>query len=415
MRPTFCAVRTVIRSAAVLDTSEMRFTEPDFVVVEDGVIVAVDDGPVPSGDVVIDAAGRFLLPGLVDAHVHFRLATFDFHTLAAWSEVEFGIVMAKLAEATIERGFTTVRDLGGEVTGLMRAITSGATLGPRIVRAGRMLTQTGGHGDAIGGDREVPSCGCALGVDVFSIVADGPGSVRKAARHLLREGSEFLKVHVSGGVASPSDPLESVQYTPKEITAAVIEAQHRGTYVAAHAYSPESIRMAVDHGVTSIEHGNLLDADTATQMADAGAVLVPTLVTYHAMRELGAELGLPRRNQEKNAVVYDAGLASIEHAVAAGVVMGFGTDLIGESQSMQTRELTIRADVQPATDILVSMWVVNPRLCRLEGRIGTITPGAFGDLVISRVDPLQDLGRFADTTTSLSHVIQGGRVVVDRT
>jgi imidazolonepropionase-like amidohydrolase len=393
----------------------MRFIEPDFVVVEDGVIVAVDDGPVPSGDVVIDAGGGFLLPGLIDAHVHFRLATFDFHALAAWSEVEFGIVMAKLAAATVERGFTTVRDLGGEVNGLMRAIASGKTAGPRIVRAGRMLTQTGGHGDTIGGERDVPDCGCSLGADAFSIVADGPDSVRKAARHLLRDGSEFLKIHVSGGVASPSDPLESVQYTPEEVAAAVTEARHRGTYVAAHAYSPESIQMAVEHGVASIEHGNLLDADTASRIADADAVLVPTLVTYHAMRELGARLGLPRRNLDKNTVVFDAGLASIEHAVAAGVEMGYGTDLIGESQLMQARELTIRAEVQPAADVLRSMWVVNPRLCRLDGRIGTITPGAFGDLVISRIDPLEDLGRFGDTTVSISHVIQGGRVVVDRT
>ncbi len=210
------------------------------------------------------------------------------------------------------------------------------------------------------------------------------------------------------------DPLESVQYTPEEIAAAVTEARHRGTYVAAHAYSPESIQMAVDHGVASIEHGNLLDADTARRIADADAVLVPTLVTYHAMQELGARLGLPRRNLEKNTVVYDAGLASIEHAVATGVEMGYGTDLIGESQVMQARELTIQAEVQPAPDVLRSMWVVNPRLCRLDGRIGTITRGAFGDLVISRIDPLEDFARFADTTVSLSHVIQGGRVVVDR-
>jgi imidazolonepropionase-like amidohydrolase len=405
----------VIRSAAVLDTSAMRFDERDFVVVEDGVIVAVGGGSAPSGDVVIDAGGGFLLPGLIDAHVHFRLATFDFRALAAWSEVEFGIVMAKLATATLERGFTTVRDLGGEVTGLMRAIASGSTPGPRIVRAGHMLTQTGGHGDAAGAARPVPHCGCALDMDVFSIVADGPDAVRKAARHLLREGSEFLKIHVSGGVASPSDPLDSVQYTPEEITVAVTEAQHRSTYVAAHAYSPTSIRMAVDHGVTSIEHGNLLDADTARRMAAANATLVPTLVTYHAMQELGADLGLPGRNLEKNASIYAAGLASIEHAVAANVTMGFGTDLIGESQPMQARELTIRAEVQPAADILRSMWLVNPRLCHLEGRIGTITPGAIGDLVISQVDPLEHLSRFADTTTSLNHVIQHGRVVVDRT
>jgi imidazolonepropionase-like amidohydrolase len=133
------------------------------------------------------------------------------------------------------------------------------------------------------------------------------------------------------------------------------------------------------------------------------------------MQELGADLGLPARNLAKNAVVHEAGLASIEHAVAAGVTMGLGTDLIGESQRMQARELTIRAEVQPAADVLRSMWVVNPGMCHLDGRIGTIAPGAFGDLVVSRVDPLQDLARFADTTASLSHVIQAGRVVVDRT
>lgn len=404
-------MRTVIRSAAVLDTATMSYSEPGAVVVEDGVIVAVGDGPAPAADVVIDAGGRYLLPGLIDAHVHFRLATFDFRALAGWSEVEFGIVMAGLAAATVERGFTTVRDLGGEVTGLMRAIAAGRTLGPRIVRAGRMLTQTGGHGDAAGGERDVPSCGCALGADALSIVADGPDAVRKAARHELRGGSDFLKVHVSGGVASPSDPLESVQYTPEEIATAVTEARHRGTYVAAHAYSPESIRMAVDAGVHTIEHGNMLDADAAGSIAAVDAVLVPTLVTYYAMQELGGRLGLPRRNLEKNAVVFEAGLASIELAAAAGVTMGYGTDLIGESQGMQARELTIRAEVQPAVDVLRSMWVVNPRLCRLDGRIGTITPGAHGDLVISRVDPLEDLAGFADTTTSLTHVLQAGRVV----
>jgi imidazolonepropionase-like amidohydrolase len=248
----------------------------------------------------------------------------------------------------------------------------------------------------------------------FSIVADGAEAVRKAARHNLREGSDFLKVHVSGGVASPSDPLDSVQYTPDELEAAVTEAEHRGTYVAAHAYSPEAIQQAVAAGVHSIEHGNLLDQPTARQMADSGSVLVPTLVTYEAMNQLGEQLGLPKANRDKNTVVYEAGLASLEIASTAGVTMGLGTDLIGETQTMQNRELTIRAEVQPAESILRSMWITNARLCRLEGRIGLVAPGAFGDLVVSRVNPLDDIGAFADPAVSLSHVVQGGRVVVER-
>lgn len=410
-------VRTVIRNATVLDTASMSYDEGLAVVIDDGDVVDVSGSPPAAADVdvEVDASGGYVLPGLIDAHVHFRLATFDFRSLAGWSEVEFGIAMAALARATVERGFTTVRDLGGDVVGLMRAIDAGRAIGPRIVRAGRMLSQTGGHGDTRGGRLDVASCGCALHTDVFSVVADGADAVRKAARHQLRDGSDFLKIHVSGGVATPTDPLESLQYTPAEVGAAVTEARHRGTYVAAHAYTPEAIRMAVANGVHSVEHGNLLDAGAADAIAAAGAVLVPTLVTYAAMHELGERLGLPPTNLEKNRTVYESGLASLELAAAAGVTMGYGTDLIGESQTMQGRELAIRSEVQPAADVLRSMWIVNPRLCRLEGRIGVVAPGAAGDLVVSRVDPLEDLPAFADTTSSLTHIVQGGQLVVDRT
>ncbi|MEO1063665.1 MAG: amidohydrolase family protein [Actinomycetota bacterium] len=406
--------RTIVRDGTVLDTASMTYTEAQTVVIEAGEIVDVGSDSSVDGDVVIDAAGRFVLPGLIDGHVHHRLATLDFRSLAGWSEVEFGIAMAELARATVERGFTTVRDLGGEVNGLLRAIASGRATGPRIVRAGMMLTQTGGHGDVRSGEIEVASCGCVLDADVMSIVADGPDAVRKAARHLLRDGSDFLKIHVSGGVASPSDPLESLQYTPEEIRTVVTEAAHRDTYVAAHAYTPEAIAMAAREGVRSIEHGNLIDEPTAALLAEVGAVMVPTLVTYRAMDQRGARLGLPARNLEKNTAVLEAGLASVELAHRAGVTLGFGTDLIGETQPMQNQELAIRSEVQPAADVLRSMWVVNAELCHLAGRIGVLTPGAVGDVVVSAVDPLEDLAAFADHQRALTHVIQGGRVVVDR-
>lgn len=407
-------MRTVIENGTVLDTSTMEFVGERAVVIDDGVIVEVTDSYRGAADSVVDAAGSYVVPGLIDAHVHFRLATMDFRRLGTMTEVEFGIRMATLARETVERGFTTVRDLGGDVTGLVRAIERRVAGGPRIVRAGRMLSQTGGHGDAEGGDREVPNCACSMRTTAFGIVADGPEAVRKAARHNLRDGSDFLKIHVSGGVATPSDPLESVQFTSEEISIAVVEAAHRQTYVAAHAYSPESIRLAVEAGVHSIEHGNMLDEESASIMASHDAVLVPTLATYEAMDQLGEKLGLPASNLEKNSTVYNAGLTSLETARRHDVTMGFGTDLIGEAQVRQNRELLIRHEVEPAADILRSMWNTNSRLCHLEGLVGTVAPGAYGDVVVSRVNPLDDLASFADPASAITHVIQGGRVVVER-
>lgn len=405
-------MRTIIRNGHVLDTATMQMTGEQTVVIEDGVIV--DVGTAASGaqaDLDMDAAGQFVLPGLIDAHVHFRLATLDFSKLATWTEVEYGIAMTKLARETLARGFTTVRDIGGDVSGLMRAIRTGAIPGPRIFHAGRMLSQTGGHADAEGGPRPVPTCACEMRHTAFGIVADGVEAVRKAARHNLRDGVDFLKIHVSGGVATPSDPLDSIQYTPEEIRTVVQEAQHRHTYVAAHAYSPQSISMAVTNGVHTIEHGNLIDADAASKMADADAVLVPTLVTYLAMQEVGKQLGLPQTNIDKNKVVADAGIASLEIAKQAGVTMGFGTDLIGETQGMQNREFSIRAEALSAAEIFHAMYVVNPQLCRLEGTVGVVAPGAAGDIVIAKTNPLDDINVLADPQNNFAHILQAGQPV----
>lgn len=392
----------------------MTLAENLDVIVEDGLIVEVGRSASHAADLVIDARGKFVLPGLIDAHVHFRLATLNFRLMLGWTEVEYGIVMSRLAAETLGRGFTTVRDLGGDVRGLRRAIASGHCAGPRVVSAGLMISQTGGHGDTEGGDLEVPSCACSLRSNHFSIVADGADSVRKAARHLLRDGSDFLKIHVSGGVASPTDPLESTQYTPDEVEAAVVEARHRGTYVAAHAYTPEAITMAVNGGVMSIEHANLIDDETARLVGRSESTVVPTLVTYKAMNDLGARLGLPEANVSKNRTIYESGQRSLELMVRAGVTLGYGTDLIGETQEMQNHEMAIRAEVQPASDILRSMWVVNAALCRLTGKVGVIEPGAFGDVVVSAVNPLDDIVAFADYPRSITHVVQGGKLVVDR-
>lgn len=403
-------MRLVIRNCHWLDTERMEMSADATITVEEGRIAAIGPAESASADQSIDARGQFVIPGLIDAHVHFRLATMDFRKLASWSEVEYGIAMARLSRETLQRGFTTVRDLGGDVEGLIRAIKVGMAEGPYIVRAGRMLTQTGGHGDAEGGPRPVPQCACEMRHTAFGIVSDGVDAVRKAARHNLRDGSDFLKVHVSGGVATPSDPLESVQYTKDEIAAVCQEARNRQTYVAAHAYSPESIRLAVENGVLTIEHGNMIDAGAAKIAAAHNAVLVPTLATYEAMEEVGAQLGLPLHNRQKNKKVYEAGIGSIEIARKAGLTLGFGTDLIGETQARQNREFAIRAAVETPAQILHAMYVVGARLCRLEGQIGVLKPGAVADMVICEKNPLDNIRVLAEPA-AFSHVIRAGRVV----
>ena len=164
---------------------------------------------------------------------------------------------------------------------------------------------------------------------------------------------------------------------------------------------PVAIQQSVTNGVHTIEHGNLLDEATARLMIDAGAVLVPTPVTYYTMKERGAEFGLPKVNRDKNATILDAGLETVEIAHRLGVTMGLGTDLLGETQPMQAGELAIHREVEPAEAILRSLWITNARLCRLEGHVGLIAPGAFGDVVVSRVDPTADIVAFADVDASL--------------
>ena len=404
----------VIRNANVLDVDAGAIVGPRTVVAESGVLVDVDARNATPGAAEreeIDAHGAFLLPGFIDAHVHLGITTMDFARLSRRSETERALEMARAASATLARGFTTVRDTGGDVRGLVAAIERGLCAGPRVVHAGRVLSQTGGHGDLRARSIDAAGCACQVHSDWFSHVCDGADAVLRAARTELRAGSDFLKLMASGGVASPSDPLDATQYTAAEIRAATTEAAHRHTYVTAHAYTPEAITLAVENGVSCIEHGNMLDDATAALLAEVGAILVPTLVTYRAMRELGEKLGLPARNLEKNRGVFEAGLRSVEVARRNGVELGLGTDLLGEAQDQEADEFAIRAELEPAADVLRAMYRTNARLCRMEGEIGVVRAGAHADLVLCDSNPLEDLASLSRPARVLSHVIKEGRVV----
>jgi len=402
----------LFRRAALLDVEAGVRREGSSVLVDGERIAEVSDGEIraPSARVV-DCAGRTLMPGLIDAHVHAVITTMNLAAMTQAPPTLVAFEAGRVLEGMLRRGFTTVRDAGGADYGLAEAVERGLVAGPRIFYSGRVLSQTGGHGDFRSRGEPPPACACHIHTTGFAHVADGVDAVRKAAREELRRGAFQVKIMASGGVASPSDPIWNLQYSEGEMRAIVEEAAGWRTYAMAHAYTPEAIRRAVDAGVRSIEHGNLIDRPTAGRMAEAGAFLVPTLVTYFAIDELGRKLGFPAVSQAKVKDVLDAGLASLEIARDAGVRIGFGTDLLGETHDQQSREFAIRARALPPLEILRSATLVNAELLGRPGELGVVAPGALADLLLVDGNPLADVAPLADPEHHLRAVVKAGALV----
>jgi imidazolonepropionase-like amidohydrolase len=361
--------------------------------------------------VVLDAEGRTLMPGLIDAHVHPAITTLDLasmvHRQASWIAIETKFIL----EGMLRRGFTTVRDAGGLDAGIPIAIERGLIRGPRIFRSGRVLSQTGGHGDLEPVSEHPRLCACSIRTSAFSHIADGVDAVRRAAREELKGGAQQIKIMAGGGVATPSDPIDMTQYTEEEIRAAVEEAKARRTYAFAHAYIPESIQRAVQAGVRSIEHGNLIDEASASLMAKRGCYLVPTLVTYDQIAQFGKTHKFPEASLRKLQDVLYAGVGAIEKALRAGVKVGFGTDLLGETHPAQSKEFALRAQIQGNADILRSATVINADLLQQSGRLGVLEPGGFADLLLVKGDPLKDLGVLSGQGEHLDLIVRGGEIL----
>jgi imidazolonepropionase-like amidohydrolase len=238
--------------------------------------------------------------------------------------------------------------------------------------------------------------------------------VVKATRDELRKGADHIKIMVSGGVASQADPLESLQYRIDEIEAAVDEATRWGSYVCAHAYSAKAIERAVRAGVRTIEHGNLVDTPTARLMAERGAYLVPTLVAYDALKRRGPDYGLSSYSLAKNEIVLEAGLRSLEICRAAGVKIGFGSDLLGQLQTDHCVEFTLRSGMMSPQEIIRSATLVNAEIVRQVGKLGELVPGAFADLLVVDGDPYRDLGVFRSDGGRLDAIMANGAFVRNR-
>lgn len=400
----------ILANASILDLAADGIHDTCDILVENGRIAAIEANITAKADTArIDLRGKIAMPGLCDGHVHVTALSANLPSLRHLPTSYVTVRAMGIMNDMLMRGFTTVRDAGGADFGLARAVEEGLIDGPSLLFCEKALSQTGGHADMrAAGEIELFQCPCCSGI---GHVCDGVTEMRRACRNIVRKGANQIKLMISGGIATPTDKLTSDQFADDEIVAAVEEARAAGIYCMAHAYTPRAITRAARAGVRSIEHGNLLDQETAEIMRDCGTYLVPTLVTYQALASEGAAAGLAPEMCEKVDQVLGAGLEALDIAVKAGLPIVYGSDLLGSMQRHQLREFEIRREVQSSLEILRGATVTAAKLFNLEGEIGALVPGARADILVLEDDPRKDLSVLQSPETTLKLIMARGRIV----
>jgi imidazolonepropionase-like amidohydrolase len=366
-------------------------------------------GKIPSDATTLDCRHQTLLPGLIDAHVHIGAVEANIMEQQRQNYTSLLVIRAlRIIKETLDQGFTTVRDAGGADPGFREALRQGLVQGPRLFVAGYPLSQTGGHGDF-----RLPTEFRSPSEDLAGLptrVCDGVDQVRRMAREQLRQGVDHLKVMAGGGAMSPSDEIDTSQYSIEELKATVFEAQSAGTYVMAHVYSGRSIRNSVAAGVRTLEHGNLLEEESAQAMKDTGAFLVPTLVTYEKISQIGRSLGIPENNLRKINIAREKSFEALSIAHRIGVKIASGSDLLGPMQVYKGTELELKSRVLGSMGALVASTKTNAELLRKEKDLGTIETGKLADLILINGDPLKDMKLFQQYQEKITLIIQGGKI-----
>lgn len=388
----------------------------------DGISVAIQGGRIRevsdhridfAGASRIDLRGRTLMPGLIDLHIHAYVSDINLQRVDQVGHAHRTAHAIRLLRHALDCGFTSVRDIGGGDWSLWRAIEEGLIRGPRFFYAGKMLSMTGGHGDFRPIHLEQDGheyCGCGSS-NSLSVVADGVDRCVAAAREQLRRGAHTIKIMGSGGVVSPTDPIWMNQYREDEIRAIVNECRERRSYVSAHCHPASAIRRCVEYGVRCIEHGTLIDDETARFVADAGAYIVPTMSVIFAMSQEGEKHGLPTVVLGKIKEVIGSALEGMERMRKAGVKLGFGTDLVGHTYVRQCGEFLLRREVFGPLEILRQVTSMGAEVLQLAGKLGCIAPEAYADLLVVDGDPLKDIGLLAQDGRKLSLIMRAGEIV----
>ncbi|MFL5757019.1 MAG: amidohydrolase family protein [Chloroflexota bacterium] len=418
-RPTRAVLFADVR---IFDGHGQSLSAPSHVLARGTTIERISRDPIAvdsDSDIrVIPGGGRVLMPGLIDAHWHSIMVASSEMVLLTADPGYTQLLAARAAEETLMRGFTTVRDLGGPVFGLKRAIDEGVTVGPRIYPSGAVISQTSGHGD-FRMSSELPRLPAGRlsqsEVDGFAAIADSPDEVRLRTREQLRRGASQIKVMGGGGVASPYNPIESTQFTELELRAAVEAAENWGTYVAVHAYTPRAVQQALRAGVKCIEHGQLLDEETVEMMAAAG--------TWWSLQPLlGDEDQSPLANpvsRKKAQTVYAGTTNAYELAKKHGVRTAFGTDVLFDADLARTqgRQLAKLVRWYSPADALKVATAENGELMALSGfsnpypgRLGVVEEAALADLLLLNGDPLADISLIGEPDSSLAVIMKDGTI-----
>ncbi len=400
-----------IANGNVLDVHTLTMHAGHSVLVEGGRIAAIGAGlQAPEGAEVVDATGLTVMPGMIDCHVHTVASSFNLGNVARLPNVLTMLRALPIMQAMLGRGFTSVRDAGGADWSLAEAVRTGLISGPRIFPSGKALSQTGGHADFRPRSDELDLCSCVHKLGNIGRVVDGVDACRIAVREEILKGATQIKVMASGGVASPNDPIGNLGYSEDELRAIVEEAGNANTYVMAHAYTPRAISRAVRCGVRTIEHGNLVDRETAELMAAMGAYMVPTMITYEGLANEGEKYGLPALSIAKIEGVRGPGRQALEILAGAGVKMGLGSDLLGETHYLQAEELRLRAEVLGNGPVLQQATLIGAEILGHKGELGEVTQGAIADLLLVDGNPLHDIQCLLDQGAQIRAIVKDGRI-----
>ena len=401
----------LVKNARIVDGTQPEPTDPVDIVIENGLIADVGPKLSAKANGELDLKGLTVMPGLVDCHVHVMASTADLGLNASLPSSLIAAKSARLMNDMLMRGFTTVRDLGGADRGLQQAVDEGYFVGPRLVICGKALSQTGGHTDYRGpyNNHDVGWYNDRLGA--MGRICDGVPEVQRAAREEIKNGAQFIKAMADGGVSSPSDPIGYLVFSVDELKAMVEIAKGFGTYATGHLYCDEAIVRALDCGFECIEHGNLISDATIERVARDGIFVVPTNITYDLLARCGADFGLPPESVAKVSDVREAGLERLGKMHKAGVIMGYGSDLLGGMQTEQSGEFPLRGRYMPADAVIRSATVDAAKVLRMEGQIGTIAPGAFADLIAVDGNPLENLDLLTGQGAHMPLIMKGGEAI----
>lgn len=383
------------------------------IIIKNGRIDAVRSGFVSVGEVgqnarLIDLSDRFVLPGLIDSHVHLtdELGPDRKLNSVTMSDADYALNAAMFARRTLEAGFTTVRNLGSgngrAVLALRDAIAAGKVPGPRIVAAGATVTPTGGHGQTHGFRPEV------LEIFASSSTCNGADDCRRAVRAQVKRGSDVIKITATGGVLSETAAGTGQQFTDAELTAIMDTAHALGRKVAAHAHGVDGVNAALRAGVDSIEHGTYLDDESIKLFKAGGAYLVPTMVAGETVANLATTSSfMPAPIKAKSLRVGPEMRAMGRRAYEGGVKIAFGTDSGVSKHGGNGRELVIMSEIGIPEAEIITMATVNAAdLLGLASEIGTIEPGKAADIIATAKSPLEDISEL----TRVEFVMRGGEV-----